>query len=183
MKEINPYILRETAQYIPFFESWHAIVFWLAVVCVVAAPVIGLSYRIIYALKSSYKSKYNFVGSNETRVFKIMAIIIGLVLFSLINLINKGEPEKYTMIHFSVLLAVGIVLFTALVYLSFIFINVYYPKLLSKKLKRLRYKPRRHPETGNIDETLKRRRRRQVPGRGHASRRESLLRGLRCLDR
>ena len=124
------------------------------IVCAAIAPLIYIIHLISYASISSYKGKYNYVGNYESIVFKVVSVFVGLVIFSAINLINKGEPAKYTMTHFAVLLAVGGVLFIAHIYLTFMFINVYYPRVLSEKLKKLRYKPRRHPETGNMMKLL-----------------------------
>ena len=154
MDSTDQYISEYTKQYIPFFEQFHSIIFGVLIACAVLVPVMYLIHLSIYASMSSNKGKYNYIGKYEGRMFKIIGFLVGLVIFSLINLLNKGEPQKYTMIHFAVLLAVGAVLFIAHIYLTFMFINVYYPRVLSKKLKRIRYKTRRHPATGNVMKLL-----------------------------
>ena len=150
----NQYISKHTAHYIPFFEQYHEIIWWTFIACAVIAPLIYVIHLISYASIPSYRGKYNYVGKYESVVFKVISVFVGLIIFSAINLINKGEVTKYTMTHFAVLLAVGAVLFIAHIYLSLMFINVYYPRVLSKKLKKLRYKPRRHPATGNLMKLL-----------------------------
>ena len=139
--------------YQEFFATWHAILQTVAIAVAILGPLGYLVYRLLLLSKTTPKAKYDFMGKYEKSTLKVLNVMAAIVLFSLVNLINKGSLGQ-TMVHFSVLLAFGIVVGTAHTYFSFLFINVYYPRILLAKMKKLRYLPRINPKTGNVMKLL-----------------------------
>lgn len=141
------------SEYYNFFVVWHDLMRWVFLIGLGIIPTVCLVYWLRLTFQRTPKAKYDFMSQREQRVWKIANVFFALVEFAIINHFIV-MPERTTIVHFTVLLAVSVVVSIAHIYFSFLFVNVYYPNMLTKKLKKLRYRPRINPKTGNTMKLL-----------------------------
>jgi DNA-directed RNA polymerase subunit RPC12/RpoP len=135
--------------YVSFLEVWNIWVTRLAILFVVLGVLVSLYYFFKSLTYSDPKEKHDFINANEINLFwyAMLSFSIGIGLW--LNTI-ANETVKEEMIWFFVRLFVT-ASFTTIVGLIFnSLIKVYYPFQVEKKLNRLRHKPRKNPENGNI---------------------------------
>ena len=144
----QPPIMEDVDASLPFLGTWHTSLEYVLIGVAGLLPLGLLVYIITIKSISGLKKRYDFINKRESGVIKLGNILIGLGIFALCNLINKGQPQQ-GWIHFIVLLAIGLVAAVAYIYFSILFVDVYCSKLLVKRLRALRYKPRTNPKTGN----------------------------------
>lgn len=134
--------------YISFLEIWHQSMYYLIGVAGLSAILIYVGYYIILLTKNDLKGKYDFVSVNEIKWFRLGHFAIGSGIFFYLNYVRQDTVQLATM-WFFVRLFTSICLTTLYVYIMVLMLKYYYPRPLSKKLKRLRYTPRVNPNTGN----------------------------------
>lgn len=135
--------------YVSFLEVWNLWVGRLAIVFVALGVLITLYYFLRSLSISDPKEKHDFINENEINLFwyAMLSFSIGVGLW--LNTI-ANETVKEEMIWFFVRLFVT-ASFTTIVGLIFnSLIKVYYPFQVEKKLNRLRHKPRKNPNNGNV---------------------------------
>ena len=134
--------------YLDFLDQWKGAIFVFMLAIVAIIPLVYVVYLVKLRLLSSYKEKYDFVSKYEIRMWKVVNVLMGVVIASLVNLWAQsavGKAELWFFVRMGMSIPVGGVH----VYIAFMFLSVYYPKVLNKKLNRLRYAPRINPNTGN----------------------------------
>jgi len=128
---------------------WNQYMFYGALLCSAIGVFILLYYEFKIILIKELKEKYDHVNRHEIKNFwyAIMAFILGATLiintFGSELILEKGPRWFFVRAFISVcFLIVGYFIFHSL-------IRIYYPKKLSRRLHKLRNKPRVSPE-GNV---------------------------------
>ncbi|MCY4418814.1 MAG: hypothetical protein OXB93_03090 [Cytophagales bacterium] len=111
-------------------------------------PLIYVIYAIRLLLASGYKNKYDFASRYATPTLRLIGILMSIGLAASVNLWAQDAVSKEEL-WFFIRLAISFPIGGIWVYLSFSFLNFYYPKVLYKRLNKYRYAPRTNPSTGN----------------------------------
>ncbi|HMP98486.1 MAG TPA: hypothetical protein PKC24_01815 [Cyclobacteriaceae bacterium] len=131
----------------PFLQAWnHAMVIG-SIALVFVAIIMYLLHHVKVSLIKSYKAKYDYLSEFEIKNYKRVFLVIGGSFFMLANLYGMSDIDEMG-VWFFVRLFIGVAVATLVYYVSALILDYYYPKVLDKKLKRLRYTPRINPETG-----------------------------------
>jgi hypothetical protein len=135
--------------YVAFLDVWDVWVSRLAIVFVILGIVISLYYFFKSISMSDPKEKHDFINANEINLFwyAMLAFSIGVGLW--LNTIAQ-ETVKEEMIWFFVRLFVTASFTTIVALILNSLIKVYYPFQVEKKLNKLRHKPRKNPDNGNV---------------------------------
>ena len=131
-----------------FLDQFHAIIATIGWCLVGLIPLIYILYSLRAATQSTLKAKYDFVYRFNRPVWKVINVFFALLIFCLVNLYNYGSVSP-TMVHFLALLGISVVVGVTHVYISFMYLNIYYMKRLDMQLRKIRYTPRINPKTGN----------------------------------
>ena len=135
--------------YVNFLDVWNIWISRFAIVFVALGILTSLYYFFKSMSFSDPKDKHDFINDNEINLFwyAMLSFSIGIGLW--LNTI-ANDTVKEEMIWFFVRLFVT-ASFTTIVALIFnSLIKVYYPFQVEKKLNRLRHKPRKNPDNGNV---------------------------------
>jgi len=134
---------------------------WLIAVEIGAGTFLGLGLVIflIYLIKlkgiKSLADKYSFVSKNEKKYLWYACLSLTFTIVFSINGIIAGFVSIGTPYHLYSIAFISIIGGVAVGYSLFALIQFYYPFMLEKRLKHLRYKPRVSPITGKQLRLLK----------------------------
>lgn len=98
--------------------------------------------------KSTYKEKFDLASEKESKKLLSGHIFMAIALFLFCSTLEY-ETMKLDPIWFFIRLFVSLCIGVLYGYIAQLIIKFYYPGVLEKKLKRLRYTPRINPENGN----------------------------------
>ena len=132
----------------PFLDAWHQIMIFGGIVLALLSVFLYLFYQIRVSLVKGYKSRYDFITQNEISYYKKVSYVFGGSVFMWANLYGMGDIDEIGL-WFFMRIFIGIALGTLIAYITSLILDYYYPSVLDKKLKRLRYATRTNPETGN----------------------------------
>jgi len=130
--------------YHSFLEIWHTSVYYLTGLSIIAALLIFIIYKLSLVSKKELKDKYDLISRHEITWYKIINFLLGAALFFYLNY-TRQETVQLNIIWFFIRLFVSFCFATLYIYVLVLILNYYYPKPLSKKLKKLRYTPRVNP--------------------------------------
>ena len=133
--------------YLEFLAKWQQIVTILVFVTLGAGLLNYLLYRITFASKKTYKEKFDLASEKESNKLLVGHIFIAVALFLFCNTLEY-ETMKIDFLWFFIRLFVAICISVLYGYIAQLIIKFYYPGILEKKLKKLRYTPRINPENG-----------------------------------
>ena len=136
-----------------FLEAWNQVMLVGAMTFVVIS-LIFFFYHIFNLLTiSDPKKKYDYINLNEIRIYWFSSLFLDVAVVCFLNTLAH-DTVKLIYIWFGVRLFVtgcfGLIA-------GFVFnytLKVYYPFRIEKKLRRLRFKPRKSPKTGNTMKLL-----------------------------
>jgi hypothetical protein len=132
----------------PFLIVWHQIMAVGAVALAMLAVLMYLWHHVKVSTIRGYKAKYDYLSENEIRHYKRVVFVLGGSVFMVTNLYGMSDIDEMG-VWFVVRLFIGFALGTLIGYISSLILDFYYPTILDKKLKKLRYATRINPETGN----------------------------------
>jgi len=126
------------------FDAWNNMAANIGYVFWAAAVLIAIGYFLKLSTTNGNKNKYDFINRHEIRLLWIAAIVLVIGLCFYFNSgIEKFSPVLFFVRGF-VTIAFGLI--AALILQNLL--KFYYPFLIEKRLKALRYKPRISPKTG-----------------------------------
>ena len=132
----------------PILVVWHQIMAVGSVALALLAVLMYLWHQVRVSTISGYKAKYDYLNENEIKHYKRVAYVFGGSVFMLVNLYGMYDIDEMG-VWFVVRLFIGFAVGTLVGYISSLVLDYYFPTVLDKKLKRLRYLPRINSETGN----------------------------------
>ena len=134
--------------YLDFLAKWQQIVTILVFVTLAAGVLNYLLFKITFASKKTYKEKFDLASEKESKKLLSGHIFIAVALFLFCNTLEY-ETMKLDILWFFIRLFVALCIGVLYGYIAQLIIKFYYPGILEKKLKKLRYTPRINPENGN----------------------------------
>lgn len=133
--------------YLNFLAKWQEIVFILVFVAVGLSLVNYFFYKITFWLKKTYKEKHDLASEKEINRFLQSHIFFAIAIFLFCNTLEY-ETIKLDPVWFFIRLFVSMCIGVLHGYIAQLVLRFYYPGILEKKLKKLRYTPRVNPENG-----------------------------------
>lgn len=130
-----------------YLELWQKIAWVGFYVGLGAALLIFLVHQISYASAKGYKSKFDIASRHEINRYIYANYGLAVAFFFLVNTLQY-ETVQISPVWFFIRLFIGICAGTLHGYITHLIFKYYYPGPLDKKLKRLRYTPRKNPRTG-----------------------------------
>jgi len=139
--------------YLSFLEVWNQFMYIGIWTSLIVSAIFFLYHLMKLVTVRDPKKRYDYINLNEIRIYWFAALFLDIaVVFYLNSLVQETVTISY--IWFFVRLFVGGSL--GLIF-GFIFnysLKVYYPFKIEKKLRKLRFKPRKSPKTGNLMKLL-----------------------------
>lgn len=135
-----------------FLNIWNVVMLALSIAFGAAAVFILISYLIKAGSLKDYKEKYDYISLNEIRRLDltIAAVAIGIAAF--VNSVYR-EVVSTDEIWIFVRLFISICFGALFYYIFSLALKYSYPSSLAKKLRKLRYHPRKSP-AGNVMKLL-----------------------------
>ncbi len=132
-----------------FIHHWHEIVLIWAEITLLASVVVFFYYHLLLVFRRKPTRKHEFMEKNEIKYYWLTTagLIVSFSLF--LNSVIVRENVTSTSFILTVKTFVTIGVGFMLAYFANIYLHVYYPFRLEKKLHRLRFKRRVSPVTGN----------------------------------
>lgn len=139
--------------YSKFLAIWQIIVLVLVGISIIVGILIIVIHKIKLSSIKNYKQKYDYLGSNDSKMifYTIVAFSVALILF--INTVYDSTVVL-SVIWFFVRMFIAICIGTLIIYVSYLMMEFAYPTTLERKMKKLRYKPRINKKTGNVMKLL-----------------------------
>ena len=134
--------------YLDFLAKWQQIVNILVFITLGIGVLNYLVYKFSYMSKSTYKEKFDLASEKESKKLLSGHIFIAGALFLFCNTLAY-ETMEVDILWFLIRLFVSLCIGVLYGYVAQLTIKFYYPGVLEKKLKKLRYTPRINPENGN----------------------------------
>ncbi len=132
------------------FDLWN---FWGAIVAyaIAGVGVVFLFYHLLMLIIiSEPKKKYDYISKNEVNMLLVASYLFLAAIGAYANTLVEVSAYFWYIIRIFITIMVGVV-FGSVVFNVF---KVYYPAFIERRLKKLRYKPRVNPETGNTMKLL-----------------------------
>lgn len=125
-------------------EYWNIFGRYLAYILIAIGILIILYHFIRAGFTSDYKKRYDYINRNEIRILWISAVffIVGCG-FYVNTLVAEGEVI-WLMVRVFVTVMMGLIIGVIISNL----LKFYYPFYIEKRLRKLRYSPRKSPKTG-----------------------------------
>ncbi|MEQ9466200.1 MAG: hypothetical protein RLN88_02250 [Ekhidna sp.] len=134
--------------YLDFLAKWQEIVSILVFVVLGIGVLNYIFYRINFSLQKTLKEKFDLASEKETKKLLSGHILIAIALFLFCNTLEY-ETMKLDFVWFFIRLFVAMCIGVLYGYIAQLILKFYYPRILEKKLKKLRFTPRINPENGN----------------------------------
>jgi hypothetical protein len=127
-----------------YLEKWNAFGRYLSFILVGLGLLIVIYHYLRLLFTSEYKIRYDYINKNEIRSLWLstLFIIFGIGVF-MNTLYNEGEII-WLLVRVFVTIMLGLILGVIISNL----LKFYYPFYIEKRLRRLRYMPRKSPKTG-----------------------------------
>jgi len=127
-----------------YLEKWNAFGKYLSYALLGIGIFILFYHYFRLILTKEYKKKYDYINRNEIRSLwlSVLFIIFGIGIY-VNTLVDEGEIV-WLMVRVFVTFMMGLIIG---VFISNL-LKFYYPFYIEKRLRRLRYKPRKSPKTG-----------------------------------
>ncbi len=134
--------------YLDFLAKWQQIVYILVFVVLGIGILNYVFFKISFATKKTYKERYDLASEKESKKLLTGHILIAIALFLFCNTLEY-ETMKLDPLWFFIRLFVSMCIGVLYGYIAQLILKFYYPSILEKKLKKLRFTPRINPENGN----------------------------------
>ena len=125
----------------PFLLFWNNAMWAGSVIMFAAGIAIYIVHKIRAAFIADYKGKYDYLNTREIRNYKYVFLCFAIAALLFINLYGSSKLNEMG-VWFFVRLFISIAGGTLVGYVAFLIMDYYYPTILSRKLKKWRYKPR-----------------------------------------
>lgn len=133
-----------------FLVIFYDFVIIASILALVAATLIYVLHKIRIASISGFKEKYDYLLANESKTYKRVWVLISIAAGLFVNLYGMGSANLAAIgIWFFVRFFFGVAAATIIAYVAHLVIEYYFPTILSRRLNKWRYMPRRNPKTGN----------------------------------
>ncbi|MCP4457087.1 MAG: hypothetical protein GY816_03520 [Cytophagales bacterium] len=140
-RTINP-------EYFDLLMKWQEYILYPAVLAIIVAILIFVSYKIKLSSLSTMKGKFDLASQEETKRYFQANVAFAIALFLFFNstmIDNVARDPIWFGIRFFIAVCIGVLH----CYVAMLLLKYYWPKLLHKKLHKLRYTPRTNPKNGN----------------------------------
>ena len=132
-----------------FLNAWNAYGFYIAVAIASLGTMIGFCHYLKLLITRDYKNRYDYINRHEIKLLwrGVLLILIGIMVF--FNTILDDSLWIWFFVRLFMSIMITLIL-------GVIFNNIlkyYYPFFIEKRLKRLRYTPRKAPN-GNLMKLL-----------------------------
>lgn len=107
----------------------------------VAGIALYILHKIRVAAISDYKAKYDYLNTREIKTYKLVFLCFAIAALLFINLYGANKLDEMG-VWFFVRLFISVAGGTLVGYVAYLIMDYYYPTILSRKLKKWRYKPR-----------------------------------------
>ncbi len=134
--------------YLDFLAKWQQIVYILVFITLGIGVLNYIFFKISFMSKKTYKEKFDLASEKESKKLLSGHIFVAVALFLFCNTLEY-ETMKLDELWFFIRLFVSLCIGVLYGYIAQLIIKFYYPGVLEKKLKKLRYTPRINPENGN----------------------------------
>lgn len=134
--------------YLDFLAKWQQIVYILVFITLGIGVLNYILFKITFMTKKTYKEKFDLASEKESKKLLSGHIFVAVALFLFCNTLEY-ETMKLDPLWFFIRLFVSLCIGVLYGYIAQLIIKFYYPGVLEKKLKKLRYTPRINPENGN----------------------------------
>ena len=125
-------------------DNWNTIGKPLAFLVIAIGFLIILYHFLRLATTTEFKKRYDYINKNEIKALWISSIFIILGLCILANTIVEEGEIIWLLVRIFVTVMMGLIVAVIISNL----LNFYYPFYLEKRLRKLRYTPRKSPKTG-----------------------------------
>lgn len=125
----------------PFLQFWNNAMWVGSVIMFVAGIALYILHKIRVAAISDYKAKYDYLNAREIKTYKLVFLCFAIAALLFINLYGANKLDEMG-VWFFVRLFISVAGGTLVGYVAYLIMDYYYPTILSRKLKKWRYKPR-----------------------------------------
>src|SRR5690606_1247227 len=125
----------------PFLQFWNNAMWVGSVVMFLAGIALYILHKIRAAAISDYKAKYDFLNTREIKTYKYVFLCFAIAALLFINLYGANKLNEMG-VWFFVRLFISVAGGTLVGYVAYLIMDYYYPTILSRKLRKWRYKPR-----------------------------------------
>jgi hypothetical protein len=132
-----------------FADAWHDGMFVAVIAMALIAILIFLLYHLKVSLQKSNKEKHDYINTFEIKRYKLVFVFLGLAAGFLINMYGRDEIA-WPGVAFYVRIFFGIAGATMIIYISALVLDYYYPTIVNRKLRRLRFAPRTSSTGGKM---------------------------------
>ncbi len=134
--------------YLDFLAKWQQIVYILVFITLGIGVLNYIFYKVTFMSKGTFKEKFDLASEKESKKLLSGHIFVAIALFLFCNTLEY-ETMQLDPLWFFIRLFVSLCIGVLYGYIAQLIIKFYYPGVLEKKLKKLRYTPRINPENGN----------------------------------
>lgn len=125
----------------PFLLFWNNAMWVGSLIMFAAGIALYILHKIRVASISDYKGRYDFLNSREIKTYKLIFLCFAIAALLFINLYGSSKLNEMG-VWFFVRLFISVAGGTLVGYVAYLIMDYYYPTILSRKLKKWRYKPR-----------------------------------------
>ncbi len=125
-------------------EAWNIIGQPLSVIIIGIGILVIFYHFLRLAFTPEFKKKYDFINKNEIKSLYFSSIFIVIGLGILANTFSARVEIIWLMVRIFVTFMMGLILLVVISNL----LKFYYPFYVEKRLRKLRYAPRKSPKTG-----------------------------------
>ncbi|WP_109832463.1 hypothetical protein [Reichenbachiella versicolor] len=132
------------------YQFWSTYGFTGALALVVISASIYILYSLITVLIGNRSKKYNFILKNEVMIMMTASIGFALAIGIVVSVLLLNERDFTHIFVFSLKTGMAAAAGLTVGFAARAYLKVYYPFILDRKLSDIRFKPRKHPHTGNL---------------------------------
>lgn len=126
----------------PFLLFWNNAMWAGSVIMFLAGVALYIFHKVRVAAITDYKARYDFLNTREIKTYKYVFLCFAIATLMVINLYGDANKLNEMGVWFFVRLFISIAWGTLVGYVAYLIMDYYYPTILSRKLKKWRYKPR-----------------------------------------
>ncbi|HEY8513548.1 MAG TPA: hypothetical protein VIL31_16430 [Cyclobacteriaceae bacterium] len=131
----------EDKEVAPFLIFWNNAMWIGGIIMIAAGIVLYIAHKVRVMSIADYKARYDYLNSREIRTYKMVFLCFAIAAMLFINLYGSNKLNEMG-VWFFVRLFISLAGGTLVGYVAYLIMDYYYPTILSRKLKKLRYAPR-----------------------------------------
>lgn len=131
-----------------FIQNWqHTTMVWSQISFGIAV-LLWIWYYLSLSFKRSLTKKHKYMSAKEIKYLWHGGLALTIAIIFFINGLFVGyETTTYTLLIFKTFIT--IIIGFAIGYVIYAYLEIYYPFILERRLNRIRFLPRYHPNTGH----------------------------------